>query len=148
MRIVPARLEHLAALIPLFNAYRVFSGCAPDADLAGRFLHERLEKEDSFIFLAVVQDHGCGFAQLYPTVSSIMANKTLVLNDLYVHPDYRRRGVAKALMDRLLVFAKERGYAGIWLETSRRNRPGRRLYESLGFRRLKGHCQYYKSLNR
>ena len=50
-------------------------------------------------FVAVADGTGVGFVQLYPTFTSIGAKRAWVLNDLFVVPEARRRGV------RRLVFA-------------------------------------------
>lgn len=55
--------------------------------------------------------------------------EALVLN-VYVEPDWRRRGVAEALMRRLLADLDARGIRRIVLHASD---EGRRLYERLGF---------------
>lgn len=54
---------------------------------------------------------------------------------LGVHPDARRRGVARALMDASLEEARRSGKRRITLETTESMSAARRLYESMGFRR-------------
>lgn len=61
--------------------------------------------------------------------------RTAFVWDLYVHPDYRRKGIAKQLMQRALEVAKEQGFATatlVWtLLDSKREIA--RWYASLGF---------------
>lgn len=52
---------------------------------------------------------------------------------LYIAPDWRGRGVARALIDRVEVHGREVGASHIWLETSSVNVPAVRAYERLGF---------------
>jgi ribosomal protein S18 acetylase RimI-like enzyme len=54
---------------------------------------------------------------------------------LGVHPDARRRGVARALMDALLQEARRAGKRRVTLETAESMAAAQRLYESMGFRR-------------
>jgi putative acetyltransferase len=51
------------------------------------------------------------------------------------HPDWRGKGVGKAILHHLLAQARARGYARVSLETGRPEPflPARRLYESHGF---------------
>lgn len=57
------------------------------------------------------------------------------IKSMRAHPDYRGKGVGKAVLLHLLSMAKQRGYTRISLETGRPEPfiPARRLYESHGF---------------
>src|ERR1044071_1916527 len=86
-------------LLPLFHAYREFYRLPRDAERARRFLSERLELNQSVVFLAF--DGGgtaAGFTQLYPSFSSGAMARIFILNDLYVAPEARRRGAGSALL--------------------------------------------------
>lgn len=50
-----------------------------------------------------------------------------------VHPDFRRRGVASRVIDRLGERASELGFSFITLEVREHNAPAIALYESMGF---------------
>lgn len=52
-----------------------------------------------------------------------------ILN-VYVDPAFRRRGIARALMETMIGFCREEGYPAVALHASDEGRP---LYESLGF---------------
>jgi GNAT superfamily N-acetyltransferase len=53
---------------------------------------------------------------------------------LYVEPAYRRRGIATALLQRAIEFARERGVALWTAEVD--NMPTRRMFERAGFERV------------
>lgn len=57
------------------------------------------------------------------------------LKSMRAAPDYRGRGVGKAILAHLLAEARARGYARVSLETGRPEPflPARRLYEAHGF---------------
>lgn len=124
-------------LAPLFDAYRQFYQQAPDLAGARAFLAERLATGESVLFLATLTHDGqarpAGFAQLYPTYSSIALRRCWVLNDLYVVPEARRQGVARALMEAVASFARGTGAKSIALETAADNHAARPLYETLGY---------------
>lgn len=52
---------------------------------------------------------------------------------LYVRPDHRRQGIARALAERLLKEARDRGYTTMRLDTVASMTAARSLYQSLGF---------------
>jgi len=64
------------------------------------------------------------------------------LEDLFVRGAARRRGLARALVQRSLERARERGCRRVELDTSEDNNDALRLYESLGFSaNSKGHSR-------
>lgn len=133
-RIVRATLGDLPALVPLFDAYRVFYRQPSDAGRARAFLGERLERGESVVYLA--RDGGgaaLGFTQLYPCFSSVSASRFWILNDLYVEARARRLGVARALVEAANAHAITTGAARVTLTTARDNTPAQALYESLGY---------------
>ncbi len=78
----------------------------------------------------VADDDGVrGFA----TVEHEPWHERLVLWFLYVSPAWRRRGVARALLERVEAHGREIGATHVWLETSDVNVPGVRAYERLGY---------------
>lgn len=128
----PADLE---GLLPLFEGYRSFYRRAPDHRAARAFLEARLERGDSVVYLARDPGRAVGFVQLYPAFSSVRMRRMWILNDLFVDPAARGRGVAKRLMERARAHAEETGAAGLLLETERSNEVAAALYRSLGWTR-------------
>src|SRR6266702_6632429 len=100
VRTVRAGLDDLEALVPLFDGYRRFYGQPADLVAARAFLSERIKRNESVIFLAIREGSVAGFTQLYPSFSSVAAERLWILNDLFVAPDARRTGAGRALLDR------------------------------------------------
>lgn len=147
MHIVRANAEHLDVLVILFDQYRQFYGRQGDLGGVTRFLGERLERQDSIIFLALNEkSQAMGFSQLYPSFSSVSMKRLWILNDLFVSPDFRRLGVAKALMQQAKKFAQDTKAKGIVLETEVANTTARPLYEQLGYRRDENFLHYALTL--
>ena len=55
--------------------------------------------------------------------------RATVLN-MYVDPEFRRQGIARRLMQTMIAWCREQGFAGVALHASEQGRP---LYKSLGF---------------
>jgi GNAT superfamily N-acetyltransferase len=133
VRVRRASLKDLNTLIRLFEGYRKFYRQAADRPGSRRFLKERIVRQDSVIFLARRRGRVVGFAQLYPTFSSTRLGPLWNLNDLFVLPTVRRRGVASCLLRRCQDLAKETGALGVWLETAVDN-PAQSLYATHGWK--------------
>jgi ribosomal protein S18 acetylase RimI-like enzyme len=136
-------------LARLFDAYRVFYGQPTDLTAARAFLDERLDRDESVIFLAEDEDGRlCGFVQLYPAFSSVSTppGRFWLLNDLYVEEQMRRHGIGRALMERAERHARETGAVGLTLSTAIDNLRAHRLYESVGYRRDTGFFVYNRYL--
>ena len=131
----PAGIADLEPVARLFDGYRVFYEQPSDPDGARAFIQKRLENRDSVIFLAEDdQGHALGFTQLYPLFSSVRMRDIWLLNDLYVSPDARRRGVGHALMECARQHARETGAAGLELATAKDNEAAKSVYEDLGWK--------------
>jgi len=143
MLIQHATITDLDTLAPLFDGYRQFYGQPGDLPLARAFLAERFRHGESLILLARdAEGAGLGFTQLYPLFSSVRAVRTWLLNDLFVAAAARRRGVAAALLHAAAEQARALGAASLSLSTALDNAPAQALYESLGWRRESGFCEY------
>jgi len=59
-----------------------------------------------------------------------------------VQVEYRRRGIAQAMLDRAVAQAHQRGNSAIRLAVDARNRYARRLYEAHGFRQTDSRLAY------
>lgn len=62
-----------------------------------------------------------------------------------VHPDYRRQGVGKMLVDGLVEALKEKGVHSLSLEVRRSNQSAIRLYEKTGFAQAGLRRNYYRN---
>jgi|SRR5579884_1636795 len=131
--------DQVDLVAPLFDGYRQFYGRASDLAGARAFLGERLENNESVIFLALIERDGqavpVGFTQLYPIFTSTGMRRTWLLNDLFVAPDARGLGVGRALLTHARDYAAETGAAGLTLQTAVTNTAAQALYESLGWTR-------------
>ena len=87
------------------------------------------------MFLAERDGRPVGFVQLYPVFSSTAARprRLWLLNDLFVAPEARGGGVARALMQRARRLAEETDAVGLELATAHANtRPSGSTSRSAG----------------
>jgi len=69
----------------------------------------------------------------------------LKINNLAVRVDYRRRGLARWMLGRILAGARERGCTVATLEVRTSNRAAIRLYEAHGFVEIGRRKGYYRA---
>ncbi len=131
-----ATIFDLDLLAPLFDAYRQFYRKPSDPGLARRFLLERFQHNQSVIFVAMRQDgSAAGFTQLFPGFSSLSAARIFILNDLFVHPESRRKRVGSLLLAVAARFAREAGAVRLTLSTEITNVSAQALYGAEGWTR-------------
>lgn len=145
MQIVRAGIKELAGLVPLFDAYRTFYGQASDEEGAAAFLRERIQKEESVIFMVYRENEAAGFIQLYPTFTSIGMQRVYVLNDLFVHVSRRQEGAGRALMETAFQFCQSKGAKFVTLQTAKENNTAKALYERMGMKKDEEYDCYTKS---
>jgi GNAT superfamily N-acetyltransferase len=129
-----AKIDDLKQLAVLFDQYRIFYGKVSDINAAEIFLEERINKNESEIF--VDETDGkilTGFVQLYPIYSSTRMKKLWLLNDLFVLPNYRGKGISTDLIEETKTLARNTNAVGLILETAKSNSIGNSLYLKTGF---------------
>ncbi|MBR0367970.1 MAG: GNAT family N-acetyltransferase [Clostridia bacterium] len=78
---------------------------------------------------AFVGAGGVSYFRVMPTCHNVTGWKAYIMN-MYVRPEYRRRGIAAGMLDLLVADARARGIGCISLEATDAGRP---LYEKYGF---------------
>lgn len=141
--IVVANKAQLGDISDLFDQYRQFYGQPSDRAAATEFISARMELGESTILLAVTET-GCaaGFAQLFPSFSSVSMRPIYILNDLFVSPDCRGQGVGEALLNEVAAFATENHAAMVKLATAVDNETAQRLYKRKGYNKITQFDQY------
>lgn len=128
-----AVLADLETLASLFDQYRRFQGQPADLPAASAFLRERFEHGQSALFIAFDGEAPVGFAQLYPSFSSVSLSRAFILNDLFVAEAGRRKGVASALLAALEAYAWSFGAVRVTLNVARDNASAQALYRERGW---------------
>ena len=130
---------------------------AADAEVIGRLLHDfnsefdeptpgpsalaarvrqLLSTGEITVLLGRSEAHGLAVLRFRPAIWS----QTLdcYLEELYVVPDRRGRGLGRALMEAAIELARQKGAGDMHLGTSEDDVAARGLYESLGFSNREG----------
>ncbi|NSW36471.1 GNAT family N-acetyltransferase [Bacillus sp. Xin1] len=142
VKIYKATISDLEGLADVFNNYRMFYRQESNVEGAKMFLRNRIEREESIIFVAVEDGQYLGFTQLYPSFSSISMKELWILNDLFVQEGKRGAGIGKKLLEAAKTFALENGAKGLKLQTEIDNISAQRLYAENGYLRDNRYFHY------
>ena len=97
----------------------------------------QLEKPDSICYVAVDEESVIG----YLAFEYIFGEGSII--ELAVHPDYRRQGIARSLIQKAADDCDDLDVA--YLEVRESNIPAISLYKSLGFTEIGRRRDYYKN---
>ena len=123
----PVHLEQVKALLDT---------CFGESAWSMESLRSQLDKTDSRCTVAIEDNTVIGFLAF----EQVLDEGSIV--EVAVHPDYRRRGIAKALITSAVNSAE--GLHTVFLEVRESNVPAVRLYESFGFERIGVRKGYYQ----
>ena len=135
MTIRKATIVDIDPLSVLFNQYRIFYKQKPDIDGAKQFLTERIEQNESVIFVVELDKKIVGFTQLYPVFSSVGMQRAWVLNDLFVAEESRGSGAADALLKAAQEMGADTASRWLGLQTAINNHRHQRGCERNGWQR-------------
>lgn len=86
----------------------------------------------------------CGVVLANFNWSLKFGGRSLWIEELYVTPDYRRRGIGRELVAQVLDYAEDHDFKGVDLEAYQGNTPASVLYRTMGFHRLGRERFYYR----
>ncbi|MFO7340735.1 MAG: GNAT family N-acetyltransferase [Lysobacteraceae bacterium] len=140
IRLRPAVPADVPAILELIRSLAEYERLAHEmvataADLEAALFGPRPAAE---VVLAECDGQVAGFALFFVSFSTFLGRPGLYLEDLFVRPDFRGRGIGRRLMTRLAALAVERGYGRFEWSVLDWNRPAIDFYRSLGARPMDG----------
>jgi ribosomal protein S18 acetylase RimI-like enzyme len=145
------RAQDAAALGELFYADMLALGVDTTSDdmerFAGRVIEASFDPPNGCICRVARQRPDgppCGVVLANVHWSLKFAGRALWIEELYVDPDVRRRGIGRRLVELILDYAEEHDFRGVDLEAYQGNTPASVLYRTMGFHRLGRERFYYR----
>jgi len=130
----PAELRDVAAIVQLIRELAEFERLAHLLQVTPEKLRPQLfgERPAAEAMVAEVQGQVVAFALFFTNFSTFLAQPGLYLEDLFVQPGHRGKGIGEALLTRLAAIAVERGYGRFEWSVLEWNENAIRFYQRLG----------------
>jgi ribosomal protein S18 acetylase RimI-like enzyme len=97
-----------------------------DSEQGKRFI----ENSDNALFIAFWEENAAGFLTAHRLQRFDKRKAEILLYEIGVHPNYRRRGIGKALVEEVKKWAKEVDADEVWVLTEKDNEAAMALYKS------------------
>lgn len=139
LRAVPADYAnpaHAAAVVMLIDEYAadpVGGGEPLPPAVKARLIPALQASPAAFTLLAYADERPVGLVNGFETLSTFVARPVINMHDVVVTADWRRRGVARFLLEAVEQLARERDACKLTLEVLEGNRVAQRLYRDMGF---------------
>ena len=134
MRIDPATPDDVPLMLDLIRELAEYEHEPDAAQATPRQLHDALfgERPAAEAAVARLDGEGVGWALWFQNFSTWTGKPGLWLEDLYVRPAYRKRGIGTAMLVYLAELCVQRDYGRFEWSVLDWNTPAIEFYESLG----------------
>lgn len=133
-RISPATEADVPAILDLIRGLAAYEKLAHTVVATEDALRRTLfgPRPAAEVLLAFDGSEPVGFALFFPNYSTFLAKPGLYLEDLFVKPEARGRGIGLALLRRLASIARDRNYGRMEWSVLDWNEPAIGFYKKLG----------------
>ncbi|MBS5531497.1 GNAT family N-acetyltransferase [bacterium] len=131
IRIRPAAEADLPELVELLrHLFELEQDFEPDASKQQAGLSLMLESPFAELLVAECGGRVAGFCGVQLQISTAMGSYAAQIEDLVLHPEFRRRGIGSRLLDAAGAWAKQRDARRLQLNCDDQNLPAMRFYEA------------------
>jgi GNAT superfamily N-acetyltransferase len=129
-----ANENDVPAIFALIKELAEFEKLADQIKTTENELHKTLFGDDRFveILLAEVNGQIVGQALFFKNFSTFLGKPGIYLEDLYVKPEMRGKGIGKMLLDKIISIAKERNYGRVEWSVLNWNESAIDFYKKIG----------------
>ncbi len=132
LRIAPATVSDLPLIyrcICELASYERLEVTASEESIGAALFGERPYAE---VVIAYDGEVAAGFALFFPVLSTFLGKPGIYLEDLFVFPEHRGKGIGKGLLRHLAVLAAERDFSYVEWGVLDWNTPSIEFYKGLG----------------
>jgi GNAT superfamily N-acetyltransferase len=136
VNIRPAAEDDVGTIEELIRALAEYERLSQEVVMNSDLLRKALFGERPYAEVLIGEEDGeaTGFALFFHNFSTFVGRPGIYLEDLFVKPEHRGKGLGRALLKRLAEIAVERGCGRMEWAVLDWNRPAIGFYEKLGAR--------------
>ena len=144
LRIMKAEREHLARVVELMKGLAEFEKLLDEFHVTVDLLERHLfgEAASAELLVGFLDDEICGYALFFHNFSTFRGRPGMYMEDIYVEPGARGRGLGRALLIEVLRIARERECVRCEWIVLDWNERAKNFYESIGARPLEDWVLY------
>lgn len=144
LRLRPATADDVALVLAFIRELAEYEQLADEVVATEDALARTLfgDRPAAEVVLALWADLPVGFALFFPSYSTFLARPGLYLEDLFVRPSHRGRGIGLALLRHLAGLARARGDGRLEWSVLDWNQPAIDFYRRLGAEPVAGWTRY------
>ncbi|MFO7525218.1 MAG: GNAT family N-acetyltransferase [Ignavibacteriaceae bacterium] len=122
------------AIIYLINELAEYEKLSQEVEITELQLHNALFGNETFteVLIAEFESAISGYALFFKNFSTFKGKPGIYLEDLFVKPDFRGKGIGKALFESIIKTAKEKNYGRVEWSVLKWNQPAINFYEARG----------------
>ena len=102
-------------------------------DIRNNIAKELSKLSNSFTFLAYIDNQAVGIITCFVNFSTFKCKPLISIHDIFVHKDYRNKGISQKLLQEVQIEAKKRDCCKITLEVLQGNNIAQNSYKKFGF---------------
>ena len=138
IRIAPATENDVPLILSLIRELAEYERLTHEVSATEADLHAALfgSNRVAYAVIAYAGEEPAGFALYFFSFSTFLARPGLYLEDLYVRPEWRRRGLGRTLLAHLARIAIDRGCGRMEWSVLDWNEQALRVYRSVGARAM------------
>ena len=132
-RIIPATERDLPLILKLIKDLAEYEKLAHAVVATEEILRDSLFRQRvAEVVIGHAGDEPAGFAVFFQTFSTFLGVPGMYLEDIFVEPKWRRKGLGRQLLIHLAKIANDRGYGRVEWSVLDWNEPAINFYEALG----------------
>jgi GNAT superfamily N-acetyltransferase len=138
LRISPATASDVPVILDLIRGLAEYEKLSHEVVASEELLRRHLfgPQRAAEVRIALLNGSPAGFALFFHNFSTFLGRPGIYLEDIFVRPEYRGKGIGKALLKEVARIAAERDCGRLEWSVLDWNEPAIRFYESLGARAM------------